>query len=49
MVKRANRGRKISVELGDDDRVFLLRRTDVKECESVKDAVTTPEPESGKR
>jgi len=49
MVKRADRGRKISVKLGDDDRVFLLRRTDAKACESVKDAVTTLEPESGKR
>ena len=30
MVKRANRGRKISVKFGADDRVFLLRRTDAK-------------------
>jgi hypothetical protein len=41
MVKRANRGRKITVRLGAEDRVFLLRRTDVKDCEFVKEALTT--------
>ena len=44
MVKRANRGRKISVELGADDLIFLLRRTGLKDCAAAKDAVTTPEP-----
>src|SRR5262245_41758484 len=44
MVRRANRGRKISVLFGADDRVFMLRRADSKQCESVKDAVTTLEP-----
>ena len=44
MVKRANRGRKIAVTFGVDDRAFLLRRTAAKDCDFVKEAVTTPEP-----
>lgn len=44
MVKRADRGSEIAVKLGVADRVFLLRRTDLKHCAFVKDAVTTPEP-----
>jgi hypothetical protein len=44
MVRRADRRRKMSVKFGADDRAFLLRRTDVKDCDFVKDAVTTPEP-----
>jgi hypothetical protein len=44
MVTRADRGRKITVKFGADDRVFMLRRTDAKACDFVKDAVTTPEP-----
>jgi hypothetical protein len=44
MVKRANRGKLIGLRFGADDRVFLLRRTDMKECAAVEDAVTTPEP-----
>ena len=47
MVKRANRGKPCHVKLGADDRVFLLRRTDVKDCEFVKEAVTTLEPGAG--
>jgi hypothetical protein len=44
MVKRANRGKLIDVKFGADDRVFLLRRIDVKNCAAVEEAVTTPEP-----
>jgi hypothetical protein len=44
MVKRANRGKLIGVKFGADDRVFLLRRTDLKDCASTEEAVTTPEP-----
>ena len=44
MVKRANRGKLIDMKLGADDRVFLLRRTDLKDCAAVEEAVTTPEP-----
>jgi hypothetical protein len=44
MVKRANRGKLIDVKLGADDRVFLLRRTAMKGCAAVEEAVTTPEP-----
>ena len=44
MVKRANRGKLIGMKFGADDRVFLLRRTDMKDCAAVEEAVTTPEP-----
>ena len=44
MVKRANRGKLIGVKFGADDRVFLLRRTDIKNCAAVEEAVTAPEP-----
>ena len=44
MVKRANRGKLIGAKFGADDRVFLLRRTDMKNCAAVEEAVTTPEP-----
>jgi len=44
MVKRADRGRKISIMFGADDRIFLLRRIDAKECNFVKEALTAPEP-----
>ena len=44
MVTRAARRDKISVRLGVDDRIFLLRRTAAKDCDFVRDAVTTPEP-----
>ena len=44
MVRRANRAKKIELKLGADDLVFLLRRTGLKDCEAVKEAVTTPEP-----
>jgi len=44
MVKRGNRGKPIDMEFGADDRVFLLRRTDMKDCAAVEEAVTTPEP-----
>ena len=49
MVKRADRGQHIDVQFGADDRVFLLRRTDLKACEAVKEAVTTPEPGARRR
>ena len=44
MVKRANRGKLIGMKFGADDRVFLLRRADLKDCATVEEAVTTPEP-----
>jgi hypothetical protein len=44
MVKRANRAKPVSLELGADDRVFLLRRTDLKNCTAAKEAITEPEP-----
>ncbi len=44
MVKRANRGKLIGMKFGTDDRVFMLRRTDIKACAAVEEAVTKPEP-----
>jgi hypothetical protein len=44
MVKRADRSDQIGIEFGADDRVFLLRRAAAKDCEVLKEAVTTPEP-----
>jgi hypothetical protein len=44
MVKRANRGKLIGMKFGPDDRVFMLRRTDIKACAAVEEAVTKPEP-----
>jgi len=32
LVKRANRGRHLFTKFGSDDRVFMLRRTDMKDC-----------------
>jgi hypothetical protein len=49
MVRRADRARKISVKLGADDRVFMLRRTETKDCDFVKEALTTPEPRARQR
>ena len=46
MVKRADRNDRLGIEFGTDDRVFLLRRAAAKDCEAVKEAVTTPEPGS---
>ena len=44
MVKRANRGKLIGMKFGANDRVFLLRRTGMKGCVAVEEAVTKPEP-----
>jgi hypothetical protein len=44
MVKRANRGKQLDIKFGPDDRMFLLRRTDIKDCAAVEEAVTEPEP-----
>jgi hypothetical protein len=44
MVKRATRGNQEYVRFDADDRVFLLRRTDIKNCAAVENAVTEPEP-----
>jgi hypothetical protein len=49
MVKRANRGKHIDVKFGADDRVFMLRRADMKACAAVEEAVTTPEPDARRR
>ena len=44
MVKRANRGNHLTVKFGADDRVFMLRRTNERDCAAVEEAVTEPEP-----
>jgi hypothetical protein len=44
LVKRAARWKVLPIKLGRDDRVFLLRRTALKDCEFVREAVTTMEP-----
>ena len=44
MVKRASRGEQLDIRFGAEDRVFLLRRTDIKDCAAVEEAVTAPEP-----
>jgi hypothetical protein len=44
MVKRANRGKLIGMKFGPDDRVFMLRRTNMKDCAAVEEVVTKPEP-----
>jgi hypothetical protein len=44
MVKRANRGRQLHIVFGADDRVFMLRRANAKDCAFIEEAVTTPEP-----
>lgn len=49
MVKRAARRKHLSVKFGADDRVFMLRRTAVKNCAEVEEAVTTPEPGVARR
>jgi hypothetical protein len=49
MVKRASRWKVVPLMLGREDRVFLLRRTAVKDCDFVKEAVTTKEPPSQER
>ena len=44
MVKRVNRNKLLNTKFGTDDRVFLLRRTDMKDCAVVIEAVIEPEP-----
>lgn len=44
MVRRGDRNKQLDIAFGADDRIFLLRRTDAKDCDPVQDAVTTPEP-----
>lgn len=44
MVKRANRGRQLHIVFDTDDRVFVLRRANAKDCAFIEEAVTTPEP-----
>ncbi len=44
MVKRAKRGNSLDIKFGADDRVFMLRRADAKECAFLEEAVMTPEP-----
>jgi hypothetical protein len=44
MVKRADRGNQLGIEFGAEDRVFLLRRTDMRDCAVVEEAVTKLEP-----
>lgn len=49
MVKRANRQDHLDMQFDADDRVFMLRRTDTKNCATVEEAVTTPEPGVARR
>ena len=52
VVSRAKRWEVVPLKLGRDDRVFLLRRTALNECDFMKEAVTAPEPpapEGGRR
>jgi hypothetical protein len=49
MVKRADRGKHIDVQFGPDDRVFMLRRADIKICAAIEETVTTPEPGARRR
>ena len=49
MVKRADRAKQIDVNFGADDRVFMLHRTDIKDCAAVEDAMTTSEPSVPRR
>jgi hypothetical protein len=46
MVTRANRSKQLDIRFGADDRVFLLRRSDMNmnTCAAVENAVTEPEP-----
>jgi len=44
MVKRANRGRQLHIVFDTDDRVFILRRVNVKDCAFIEEAVTAKEP-----
>ena len=44
MVKRAARAKHNYAEFGSEDRVFMLRRTNAKDCAFIDEAVTTPEP-----
>lgn len=49
MVKRADRAKDTFIKFGPDDRVFVLHRSDAKDCAGVVDAVTTPEPNTPRR
>jgi hypothetical protein len=49
MVKRASRARQLDIRFGADDRVFMLRRTDIAACSAVENAVTEPEPGVSRR
>jgi len=44
MVKRAGRDNSLNIEFGPDDRVFMLRRANAKDCAFIEEAVTAPEP-----
>jgi hypothetical protein len=44
MVKRADRRKHLFIKFGPDDRVFLLRRASITDCDALQEAVTTPEP-----
>jgi hypothetical protein len=44
MVKRAERGKVLNISFRADDRVFMLRRANAKDCAFIEEAVTTPEP-----
>jgi hypothetical protein len=49
MVKRADRAKDTFIKFGADDRVFVLHRSDAKDCAGVVDAMTTPEPATPRR
>jgi hypothetical protein len=44
MVNRSDRSDLLDIKFGADDRVFMLRRTAIRDCAAVEEAVTTPEP-----
>jgi hypothetical protein len=44
MVNRAHRGRQLHIVFDTDDRVFILRRANAKDCAFIEEAVTAPEP-----
>jgi hypothetical protein len=44
MVKRAERDNSLNIAFGPEDRVFMMRRADAKECAFIEEAVTAPEP-----
>ncbi len=49
MVKRTDRAKHTYLKFLADDRVFMLRRSDARDCDAVEDAVSAPEPKAPRR